>query len=131
MLSIGFTGTRKGMTELQIRELTEQLQKLQPQVVHHGDCTGADAQFHDLVREHCPECRIVIHPPIASVLRAFKKGDKTRTPIPYLDRNKAIVEESRLLIAAPSSTQETRGGTWSTVRLAKGLRRPVVLLVPY
>lgn len=54
-----------------------------------------------------------------------------REPAEYLDRNHAIVDECSVLIAAPRSlTEEQRSGTWATVRYARKMGRPVVILDP-
>ena len=53
------------------------------------------------------------------------------TPRDYLDRNKDIVNNCDLLIAAPKeNTEVLRSGTWSTVRYAKQLGVTVVIIEP-
>jgi hypothetical protein len=49
----------------------------------------------------------------------------------YLERNKDIVRESASLIAAPLQAEEQqRSGTWSTVRFARKIGKPVFLILP-
>ena len=60
--TISFTGTRRGMTHSQIVRVTCLLNMHKPKVVRHGDCLGADAQFHDLCLAY-GKCKIIIHPP--------------------------------------------------------------------
>jgi hypothetical protein len=45
-MKVGFTGTRKGMTPQQRVAFAELVITLRPTQAHHGDCVGADAEFH-------------------------------------------------------------------------------------
>jgi hypothetical protein len=129
VVRIGFTGTREGMTPAQERALRDFLASRPGAVLHHGDCIGADAQAHDVAVEL--GCVVVIHPPAVGTLRAFKPSSDVRKPRPYLDRNKDIVRETKLLIAMPAEfTEQHRSGTWSTVRYARRLGRPVRIILP-
>ena len=117
MIKIGFTGTRKGMTSAQKKTFYELLSSYLAVDFHHGDCIGAYAEAHDMVV--ALGCRTIIHQPDNDSARAFKQGDVMRSPLPYLDRNKQIVNSTQLLIATPETAEETlRSGTWSTVRYA-------------
>lgn len=133
MKHIGFTGTQRGMTlkqkETFKRVFTSRLAK--EIVFRHGDCQGADAEAHDIVRLCDPNIRIVIHPPINELKRAFCKGDETLPQKEYLDRNHDIVDNCELLIAVPKSyKQEVRSGTWATVRYAKRVGKDVCVIYP-
>lgn len=104
-------------------------------VVLHGDCIGADTDFHNLCvayRSAHPEKYIKIHvyPPINPQLRGFNVADKTLELNHYLERNKAIVLNSDFLIACPvdKNKAEVRSGTWSTVRQARRHGIPVRIL---
>jgi hypothetical protein len=117
---IGFTGSRKGMTGDQSVVVARLL--LKATEAHHGDCIGADEQFHDLCL--ALEIPIVIHPPEDDTYRAFCEGAiRVEPPRPFLVRNKDIVNSSELLVATPKEDYEpdvARGqGTWSTVRYAR------------
>jgi hypothetical protein len=128
-LRIGFTGTQLGMTHAQEKTLKNLLLKFLPKETHHGDCTGADAQFHDIVTK-CG-CRTIIHPPINESKRAFCKGTIILPPKEYLDRNHDIVDETHMLIATPKSeTMEIRSGTWATIRYAQKQNKAVVIIYP-
>jgi hypothetical protein len=131
-VKIGFTGTREGMTVGQIAALTYLLNEKIPRPVeaHHGDCVGADAEFHDLVRELLPGSKIVIHPPIKDTHRAFKAGDEVWAQFDYLLRNAAIVSESEAVIAAPKSMADQTGGTWWTIRDARKQKVRLLILEP-
>jgi hypothetical protein len=90
---------------------------------HHGDCVGADAEAHAIALER--SLRIYLHPPDVDAKRAFcPEASFTFAPRPYLERNRAIVNACRVLIAAPSQSAEVlRSGTWATVRYARRTRR--------
>ena len=131
MIHVGFTGTRAGMTNAQWREVLGWLGDMKPGVLHHGDCQGADSQAHDLAREL--GWRIVIHPPADARLRAFCDGDESRWPKPYLDRDRDIVNETSVMIAAPATAVRvdgTRSGTWYTVGYAQRRGNPVRIALP-
>jgi hypothetical protein len=98
---IGFSGTRNGMTDRQKLKFVGKLNLLCPTEFRHGDCVGADAEAHDLVREHFPKCKIIIHPPYLERLRAFKEGDFILNAKDYLVRNRDIVYASECLVATP------------------------------
>ncbi len=126
-LRIGFTGTRHGMNMRQSGCVYRLLARASE--LHHGDCVGADAEAHTIART--AGIRIVSHPPIEDRLRAFCKFDESRSPLPYLARNSAIVDACELLIAVPATADETsRSGTWSTVRYARRVGRQLVIVPP-
>lgn len=130
-MELGFTGTQRGMTERQAIAVASLLDVLTPDGghVHHGDCIGADAEFHALAVER--GLRVEIHPPLNESKRAFCKGDILWPPYHYLTRNQHIVDHSEVLIAAPWEEQEQRrSGTWSTVRRARAKGIKVYLVFP-
>src|SRR5574337_1801677 len=139
-MNIGFTGTQRGMTKRQaasVHHLLETFASAAWEVeFHHGDCTGADAEAHEIMRQvaalaHLDDCTIVIHPPSDPKARAFCKGDYTWLPIDYLVRNRDIVDNTRLLIAAPRGEKEAlRSGTWATVRYARKQGKAIYLVGP-
>jgi len=98
---------------------------------HHGDCIGADAEAHHIVRTFFPHVKIIGHPPVNESKRAFCTFDEVRPADEYLVRNRAIVMCSDLLVATPGEAEEQlRSGTWSTVRYARHCEIPVKILVP-
>lgn len=128
---VGFTGTQRGMTTAQLESLASVLWRFagEGSEFHHGDCIGADAQAH--------ECAValsfepVIHPPENSIKRAWKEANRIEEPRPYLVRNRAIVAQTDILVAAPGEPDEQlRSGTWSTVRHAQKLMRQIYLILP-
>jgi hypothetical protein len=130
-MKIGVSGSRDGLTEHQSQFWSRYVQSQGSdfEEFHHGDCKGVDSQTHDLVREHLPETKIVVHPPSVDAARAYKSGDTTKTPKSYLARNKKIVQAVDQLFAFPASGIEVlRSGTWATIRHAKktGVKTTIV-----
>lgn len=118
-MKVGFTGTRQGMSQAQKEQFVLLMYDLHPTEFHHGDCEGADAEAHDIIREFFPTCKIVVHPPVSNYLRAFKQGDEILEPLPYLVRDKKIVDATHYLIGAPLCDIEEKGsGTWYTIKYA-------------
>lgn len=130
--NLGFTGSRHGMTHLQRQTVEELLQELDiPKYVHHGDCVGADADFHKMIREHSRDIFIVGHPPLTDKHRAFTDCDIWREPLDYLPRDEQIVIESDFLIATSWTAREVRrSGTWATIRYARRYEVPHRIILP-
>ena len=136
-MKIGFTGTAKGMTGSQRLALAHGLQAFDPTEAHHGDCVGADTEFHNLIRQLFPQAKIVGHPgfPESDSRRANNSCDEVR-PIPNggpLKRNRNIVDEVDFMFATPLQDNEVlRSGTWSTVRYAgrPNVNRPLMIIWP-
>lgn len=132
-MNYGFTGTRAGMTDRQ---------KFALAVIigdgtscggefHHGGCRGADLEAHKIVG--CFARRIV-HPGSAGQHYSWEECGTYDTLLPwspYLSRNHNIVDATEALIAAPKSlVEERRSGTWATIRYARRVARPVIILDP-
>jgi hypothetical protein len=136
--AIGFTGTRKGLTEKQKRNLTQTLLKLQPTEFHHGCCNGADLQAEEIVVELILmgdlDCVIHQHPPINmgfAEVRKFRIETVVHEPELYIQRNHSIVDASYALIGCPETKEEQlRSGTWATIRYARKQKKPVITLHP-
>lgn len=106
--------------------------------LHHGDCVGADEQMHKLFDREGK--RIVIHPPTDAKLRAWCEANglamqravvRSLDPQPYLTRNRAIVNACTVLLAAPRGNYGERvSGTWATVRYARSIAKPLVIVRP-
>jgi hypothetical protein len=127
---IGFTGTREGMTPRQKATVLRLFIENMPFTFVHGDCVGADDNAHDLaIRVGAP---VVQRPSTFTGQRAFGAGaKKVYPPKPPLDRNREIVEGSDLLIATPKGfVEEPRGGTWYTIRYARQVRKPLIIVWP-
>ena len=122
-MKIGFTGTRQGMSQHQKEQFVIKLFDLDLTEFHHGDCKGADAEAHDIVREFFPNVKIVIHPPEKTYTQAFKQGDFSHPVKPYIMRDRDIVRDSDYLIGAPLDKEVLRSGTWTTIRYARKIGR--------
>ena len=126
---VGFTGSQKGMTKEQQRNVKDILSNFAPCVVHHSDCIGADDQFHTIAKKM--HCDIEIHPPDKDGKRAFCESQHIHDEKPYLARNHDIVNASDFMIAAPSNTRmQLRSGTWATIRYARNKRKHLFIVFP-
>jgi hypothetical protein len=139
---VGFTGTKNGLTDEQAEALTVVTRnlgyvegELYDVTVHHGDCIGADAVFHNIAYDMGYD--IVIHPPTDDSRRAFCSvndgaiGVTWKPPLKHLVRNHKIVDAIELLIACPSTfTESLRSGTWATVREARKQGKPIIIVRP-
>lgn len=130
-MKYGFTGTRHGLT-------AEQLHCLQDVAIDmtkgsHGACFGADREFHGLF----PAIPMEIYPSdegqhqwaVATCKGAKDVIHPIMLPIP---RNHQIVNTVERMVAAPlGHIEQFRGsGTWATIRYARKLRRPLIILWP-
>lgn len=127
---IGFTGTRTGMTKPQlasVRMCFVDLVEQGARVFHHGDCVGADVEAYWIARDF--ELLLVAHPgAVKSQYRAMTVNDERREPGYPLDRNKDIVNESDVMIAAPARNSQRRGGTWFTIKYARREDKPLFVV---
>lgn len=136
VIHVGFTGTRNGMSSRQRDTVSALLRRLEPRrgglylVGHHGDCAGADAEFHDMLRT-MSHTFVIGHPPHDPRLRAHCQFDEERPPKGYLTRNRDIVDEADVMIATPyEAVRQARGGTWYTIDYAVELGRPLAIVLP-
>lgn len=129
--TIGFTGTREGMTPQQRKAVRSIVSAYAPQVVRHGVCLGSDAEFNEIVRELLPDCRIEGHPASMPRWMADCEVDILHEPRPPLVRNRDIVDGCDLLIATPKELKEViRSGTWATIRYAASTGRTGSIAYP-
>ena len=127
----GFTGTRAGMTERQKQALELILCDFSMAAFHHGGCHGADCEAHKIAAQHAGRD---VHPGDEGQHRGWSLRNDYAVLHPwkpYLERNHDIVDVCEMLIAAPKSlTEELRSGTWATIRYARKIGRPVIILDP-
>lgn len=125
---IGITGTREGMTDHQLRAVGRYLADRNGEF-HHGDCVGVDVQAARIAKYF--GYRVVSHPPVDAVMRAFHDSDEIREPLGYLARDRKIVESVELLLVVPKHTEwQSSGGTWYTHDYAKKKGVPIVMFWP-
>lgn len=136
-MRVGFTGTRKGMTLTQwmtVQDIMDQL--FEENVVnewHDGDCIGADDQAHGSARilrkDRGYNISLVGHPCNLSKMRAYNEFDRECDIKPPLVRNRDIVNETTIMLAAPHEYTEVKigSGTWATIRHAKEKRNLVIV----
>lgn len=136
-LKVGLTGTKEGMSLSQRRAVVRWMANHIVEEARHGDCVGADAEFHHIALTDAVR-RIVIHPPTNERYRAFCEGGTfgptevvILPPKPYLVRDHAMVDAIDILLATPLTKREIlRSGTWATVRYAKKVGRDLVIFPP-
>ena len=126
---VAFTGTRRGVTLPQSQALTTWLDRCVRGTFLHGDCIGADAYAAQRARDlgwmvECYPCTI-------AAKRAYAGGHVIHDPAPPLVRNRAMVDRCDVLVACPGEAiEQLRSGTWATIRYARKIGRPVVLVLP-
>lgn len=135
-MRVGFTGTRQGMSNdqvLQVHMLLGDLRGKGATQASHGMCVGADDQFHFMAKAlgyfmiGCPGVTTDWTP----AYRATMECDLVMPEKPYLARNRDIIRESDVLIATPKEqTEQTRSGTWATIRYAREAKKALVILYP-
>lgn len=131
-MHVGFTGTRFGMTDQQIKSIAEIVDGLPDDLeCHHGDCVGADEEFHTIVRIAKEGARIRGHLPENEKHRAWCDFDFEEEPLDYKVRNRRIVNASDLMIAGPKEMKEAkRSGTWMTIRYALRQGKEMLVVFP-
>lgn len=134
-MHIGITGTQEGLFSEQKATLKMTLEVMancisEESWLHHGDCIGVDEQSHDIAFDL--GYSIVVHPPIKADKRAFCKGIKTCIVLPYLERNRKIVDAIEVLIACPLFTvnhpKSKRSGTWYTIKYAHQMQIKTIIV---
>lgn len=131
---VGFTGTSRGMTSAQLAQLAAVLDALVASrgvfAAHHGDCVGADAEFHGLASAR--GAVVVVHPgPVDDAHHAGCVGVARLPNESHMRRNKAIVVASTVMLAAPlEEVEQALGGVWKTIALARKAKRPLAIIGP-
>lgn len=127
---IGFTGTRHGMKPRQKQALRERVSRLLDQIdahggsivmpalmAEHGDCVGADAEFHEICVSLGIACGI--RPGSFDNLRAYCDGILLERPKHPMARNADIVADADILFGCPDTFSPQKGsGTWATIGMA-------------
>lgn len=128
---LGFTGTRKGMTQRQRATVKYLFAELGLTMLHHGGERHADAEAHRIAL--AMKARVHVHPgPDFGIIVDCLGADVVYKVKPNLERNEdiAVMAEDGL-IAAPAQKHEVlRSGTWSTVRRARKYKRRIWVVAP-
>ena len=131
--AIGFTGTRNRLTEIQLNQMVTFVRSWRNlyNEVHHGACVGADESFALAANLHT--YHVVAHPPEVDAylsLTSLEVSSLILPAKPYHDRNHDIVDASALLLAMPiwPENKAIQSGTWSTIRYARTLNRPIFII---
>jgi len=127
------TGTQRGMTANQgatARALLRAFRSEGYEWMHNGLCVGVDEELFYAGRGQ--GWKIHGHPSTVegkSVASLYGACDLLEDPAPPLDRNRAMVDASSVVLAVPGERQERlRSGTWATVRHARRTGKRVVLV---
>ena len=128
--SVGMTGTRAGLTEMQKLWLVEFLESTLVNVLHHGDCIGADDQVASTFS--VAGTYIIAHPGNSESLRAnCKKNDLVLPWKANLTRNADIVNAGSLMLAFPGSQYPIEhSGTWQTINYTKKRKKDLCIVFP-
>jgi hypothetical protein len=135
-MRIAFAGTHQGMTAEQMKRVRFLLSDNDPDELHHGDCVGADAEAHRIIKDLDPEgklCQVIIHPLVPADLRAFCEGGLVLdSDASYAERSQAMVDSVDLLITAPAERihGDCRHGTCATARYAREHGDPYINVYP-
>lgn len=134
---IGFTGTSIGMTTPQKVVLAGVLTDIRDAKaeLHHGACVGADEEC--AIVAHTLGFKCVAHPGVTKNgdqwKRSIKAVNASHSILPedeFLKRNQDIVATVKILIATPKERFEVlRSGTWATIRYAKKVKIPVIIIL--
>lgn len=130
-MTLGFTGTRKGMTQRQRDTVLYLFRELQLTELHHGGERHADSEAHRLAL--ALGVSVHVHPgPAFKLSHDCLGADIVYEHKPNLTRNKDIVTMGvDGLVAAPRDRQEEqRSGTWATVRYARKEKRRIWHVYP-
>ena len=133
-MKIGFTGTRNGMSKLQIAFVLRAVGVCHVIEAHHGACIGADYDFHKIAR--FLKVPVILHPGHNKQGQCFSRADcqgaiKIYPERFYLDRDKDIVNSVDMMFATPKShVEELRSGTWATIRYARKKRKNILIVFP-
>lgn len=137
-MRVGFTGTRRGMTDKQREAFYVWICEHDVTEFHHGDCIGADDEAANVLHEIAtgedpgPPIKVVCHPPSDETHRANNvTHDEIRQPKTHFARNRDIVNETDVLVVCPCDMEhQPRGGTWMTHDYAVKVGKRIVIIWP-
>lgn len=129
-MKVGVTGTREGANDVQLTAVIEYMISLGTgHELHHGDCSGVDVQVAQAAQSL--GWRIVCYPPNSDETRGWFGGDEVKKPAGYLQRDRAIVDATEVLMVLPLQNEwQPKGGTWYTHDYAVKRGKPVRIFYP-
>lgn len=130
-MKIGFTGTRKGMNPIQKSLINLFISGWYKSITnaHHGDCIGADSDFHKIARSH--KIPITIHPSNLNTRAHNTDAELVLVERPPLVRDHDIVDAVDIMLATPKGmVEERRSGTWATIRYTIKSGKPLFIVYP-
>lgn len=136
---IGFSGTRHGMSPRQLMVVQRIIIDRKPELVLHGGCVGSDEQFDKICRTLDIDRRCYPADDVGKSMRFIPQQTSTSKvqmmdPRPALKRNALICKDADIMIATPAEPtppKDIRGqGTWHTIRKARDLGMPLILVIP-
>ncbi len=129
---IGFTGTRKGMTENQLSQFRHEYGQTKPKVFVHGGADGADKEAHLEAIKLTKYIEVFPGSRDKEIYwRNHFSGALVLSWQQPLLRNQSIVNRCDRLIACPAEYEEQlRSGTWSTIRYARKAGKSITIIFP-
>lgn len=125
---VAVTGTRMGITTAQIAAITRHLRHAT--WLHHGGAVGADRTCHAIFAR---PWQTQVWPSNAEQERWAREqpiGVIHARRLP-LNRNRAMVNIVERVFALPAGMEEEqRSGTWATVRYARAVKCPCLVIYP-
>lgn len=132
-MHLAFTGTKDGVTPSQgfaLSNIFHQLRVDGYYTMHNGDCIGSDA-FSAHMWKYRNKGNIVLHPPTNPKYRAWIDFADVMMPEgDYIKRDHDMVDLSSILVGTPKCEEYLRSGTWSTIRYARKIGIPRILIYP-
>lgn len=134
---IAFTGTREGMSAKQVTAVLSLMKELQPELVYHGDCIGADTDFHNICillrgnRTNPGYPKLHLFPSNRSTRAHNEDYDFIEPQQDPLVRDKDMAKRCDRMIACPKEFKEVlRSGTWTTRRYGIAANKIIYTFLP-
>lgn len=122
---ISFIGAPGGMNAYQKTSVERLLKMFEPTEVHHGDCLGADEEFHNIATRL--NLYTASHPQKDEELKANCMANHINLAKSKERANRDLVKVCELLLAAPDVPEGHFDPTWMVIRTAKRTGRAVVV----
>lgn len=139
-MTIGFTGSRNGMTDEQKEQVSNTIDMLLKQTLKgssaiDGRCVGSDADFNDIATEKGLYTIGIggysAKNPDDLSYRNDNVYNVYRTSMTHFARNREIVNASDVMIATPLSFNfDINGGTNYTIKFAQQVKKPIYVISP-